>query len=319
MKAVFLDADTLGTDVDFGPLEAAAELETHGRTPPDRVAARIADAQAVITNKVVLDEAHFSAAPHLAVVVVTATGVNNIDLDAARLRGIRVVNAIHYARPVLVQHTFSLILALSNHLVDYVGDVRAGWWQQSSMFCRMDYPIMELAGKTLVVVGYGDLGRGVARLGQALDMDVRIAARPGQEAEEVDGFRRQPLADLLPVADVVSIHCLLSDATRDLIGPDELRAMKSSALLVNTARGGIVNEPALAAALRDGEIAGAGVDVLTQEPPANGNPLLADDIPNLLVTPHCAWASREARQRMVSQSAENLRAFIDGTLRRWLV
>jgi len=319
VKAVFLDADTLGQDVDLGPLETAAELETHGTTPPERVAERIGDAEAVITNKVVLDDSHFGAAPRLRLVVVTATGVNNVDLAAAGARGIRVVNAIRYARPVLVQHTFSLILALSNHLLDYVSDVRAGWWQHSTMFCRMDYPIMELADKTLVVVGYGDLGQGVAALGRAFEMDVRIAARPGQPADQVDGLPRQPLSELIPKADVLSIHCLLSDETRDLIGPDELGAMKSSAILVNTARGGIVNEHALASALRAGEIGGAGVDVLTEEPPVNGNPLLAADIPNLLLTPHCAWASREARQRMVSQSADNLKAFVDGTLQRWLV
>ena len=319
MKAVFLDADTLGHDVDFSPLEEAAELTTYAATAADEVNQRIGGAEAVITNKVVLDDANFAAAPGLKVVIVTATGVNNIDLEAAERRGIRVVNAIRYARPVLVQHTFSLILALSNHLIDYVSDVRNGRWQQSTMFCRMDYPIMELAGKTLVVLGYGDLGQGVARLGAAFDMDVRIAARPGQAAGEVDGFPREPLRDLLPQADVLSVHCLLSDETRNLIDASELAAMKRSAVLVNTSRGGIVNEQALAAALRSGEIAGAGVDVLTEEPPVNGNPLLADDIPNLLVTPHCAWASREARQRMVSQSADNLAAFANGSLQRWVV
>ena len=319
MKAVFLDADTLGHDVDFSPLEQAAELTTYAATASDEVNGRIAGAEAVVTNKVVLDDHNLAAAPALKVVIVTATGVNNINLEAAEQRGIRVVNAIRYARPILVQHTFSLILALSNHLLDYVTDVRNGRWQQSSMFCRMDYPIMELAGKTLVILGYGDLGQGVAQLGAALGMDVRIAARPGQDAGEVDGFPRQPLSELLPQADVLSIHCLLSDETRDLIDARELAAMKHSAVLVNTSRGGIVNEQALAAALRSGEIAGAGVDVLTEEPPVNGNPLLADDIPNLLVTPHCAWASQEARQRMVSQSADNLRAFASGTLERWVV
>ncbi|MFO7787002.1 MAG: D-2-hydroxyacid dehydrogenase [Halospina sp.] len=319
MKAVFLDADTLGSDVDLGPMQAAADLTLYGTTTPDQVAERIADVEAVVTNKVVLGEAHFAAAPKLRVVVVTATGVNNIDLEAAAARGIRVVNAIRYARPVLVQHTFSLILALANRLVDYVQDVRAGWWQQSPMFCRMDHPIIELAGRTLVVLGYGDLGQGVARLGQAFGMDVRIAARPGQPEGEVDGFPRQSLETLLPVADVLSVHCLLSDETRDLIDARALRTMKDSALLVNTSRGGIVNEQALAEALRQGDIAGAGVDVLTQEPPVEGNPLLADDIPNLLVTPHCAWASQEARQRMVQQSADNLRAFAAGTLERWVV
>lgn len=319
LKAVFLDADTLGRDVDFAPLEEAAELTTYATTRPDEVTGRIADAEAVITNKVVLGDEHFAAAPNLRVVIVTATGVNNINLEAAEQRGIRVVNAIRYARPVLVQHTFSLILALSNRLLDYVTDVRNGRWQQSPMFCRMDYPIMELAGKTLVILGYGDLGQGVAQLGAAFDMDVRIATRPGQASGDVDGFPREPLRELLPKADVLSVHCLLSDETRNLIDARELAAMKDTALLVNTSRGGIVNEQALAAALRSGEIAGAGVDVLSEEPPVNGNPLLADDIPNLLVTPHCAWASREARQRMVSQSADNLKAFTSGTLQRWVV
>lgn len=319
LKAVFLDSDTLGRDVDFSPLEEAAELTTYATTAPAEVAQRIAGAEAVITNKVVLGDEHFAAAPHLKVVIVTATGVNNINLEAAERRGIRVVNAIRYARPVLVQHTFSLILALSNHLLDYVTDTRNGRWQQSTMFCRMDYPIMELAGKTLVVLGYGDLGQGVARLGAAFDMDVRVAARPGQASGDVDGFPREPLAELLPKADVLSVHCLLSEETRDLIDAPELAAMKNTAILVNTSRGGIVNEQALAEALRSGEIGGAGLDVLTEEPPVNGNPLLADDIPNLLVTPHCAWASQDARQRMVAQSADNLKAFAAGTLQRWVV
>lgn len=319
VRAVFLDADTLGHDVDFSPLEAAAQLTTYPATAPGEVNQRIAGAEAVITNKVLLDDENFAAAPDLRVVIVTATGVNNINLEAAEQRGIRVVNAIRYARPVLVQHAFSLILALSNHLMDYVTDVRNGRWQQSNMFCRMDYPIMELAGKTLVVLGYGDLGQGVARLGAAFDMDVCIADRPGQVSGDVDGFPRRPLVELLPQADVLSVHCLLSDDTRDLIDARELAAMKSTAILVNTSRGGIVNEQALAAALRSGEIGGAGVDVLTEEPPVSGNPLLAEDIPNLLVTPHCAWASQEARQRMVSQSADNLKAFAGGTLQRWVV
>lgn len=319
MKAVFLDAETLGSDVDLAPMHAAADLTLHGTTAPEQVAERIRDAEAVITNKVVLSDEHFAAAPRLRVIVVTATGVNNIDLKAAEARGIRVVNAIRYARPVLVQHTFSLILALAGRLVDYVQDVREGWWQKSPMFCRMDHPIIELEGRMLVVLGYGDLGQGVARLGQAFGMDVRVAARPGQSPGEVDGFPREPLADLLPVADVLSVHCLLSDDTRDLIDSQALQSMKDSALLVNTSRGGIVNEQALADALRQGEIAGAGVDVLTQEPPVEGNPLLADELPNLLVTPHCAWASQEARQRMVQQSADNLSQFAAGTLQRWVV
>ena len=319
VKAVFLDADTLGQDVDLGALKQAADMTLYGTTEPERVSERIGEAEAVIVNKVVLTDEHFAAAPWLCVVVVTATGVNNIDLEAARRRGIRVVNAIRYARPILVQHSFSMMLALAGHLVDYVADTRNGRWQQSPMFCRMDYPIMELAGKTLVVIGYGDLGQGVAEVGRAFGMDVRIATRPGQAAATEKGVTREPLDELLPIADVVSIHCLLSDRTRHLISRPELETMKPSALLINTARGGIVDEQALADGLREGLIGGAGIDVLSEEPPVNGNPLLAEDIPNLLVTPHCAWASREARQRMVEQSAENLTAYVNDRLERWVV
>ena len=319
VKAVFLDADTLGQDVDLDALKQAADMTLYGTTEPERVSERIGKAEAVIVNKVVLTDEHFAQAPYLCVVVVTATGVNNIDLEAARRRGIRVVNAIRYARPILVQHSFSMMLALAGHLVDYIADTRKGRWQQSPMFCRMDYPIMELAGKTLVVIGYGDLGQGVAEVGRAFGMDVRIAARPGQAAATEKGVTREPLDELLPIADVVSIHCLLSDRTRHLISRSELETMKPTALLINTARGGIVDEQALADGLREGLIGGAGIDVLTEEPPVNGNPLLAEDIPNLLVTPHCAWASREARQRMVEQSAENLTAYVNDRLERWVV
>ncbi|TVP58892.1 MAG: glycerate dehydrogenase [Halomonadaceae bacterium] len=318
-EAVFLDTDTLGQDVDLSPLQQAVNLQCFSATAPEQVAQRLAAAEVVVVNKVVLNDSHFAAAPQLRGIVVTATGVNNIDLDAAKARGIRVVNAVGYARPILVQHTFSLILALSNRLLDYVEDTRAGRWQQSPMFCRMDHPIRELAGKTLGLIGYGDLGQGVARVAEAFGMTVRLAARPGQGGEQVDGYVREPLKSLLPQVDVLSIHCLLSEQTRHLISRRELTAMKASALLINTARGGIVHEQDLADALRAGDIAGAGLDVLSQEPPVNGNPLLAPDIPNLLLTPHCAWASQEARQRMVQQSADNLGQLVAGTLSRWVV
>lgn len=318
-EAVFLDSGTLGSDVDLAPLHQAASVTCYQSTSPEEVADRIRHAGVVLVNKVVLGERHFARAPELRGIVVTATGVNNIDLEAAAARGIRVVNAVGYARPVLVQHTFSLILALSNHLLEYVADTRAGRWQRSDMFCRMDHPIRELSGKTLGLIGYGDLGQGVARVAEAFGMQVRLAARPGQEGETVDGYVREPLDQLLPQLDVLSIHCLLSEQTRHLIDRRELAAMKNSALVINTARGGIVSEQALADALRDGQIAGAGVDVLSQEPPVQGNPLLAEDIPNLLLTPHCAWASREARQRMVQQSADNLSDLLAGRLSRWLV
>ena len=319
-QGVFLDSDSLGSDVDLSPL--AAELDDlvyHPQTAPSEVTARIAGYPVVIVNKVPLGAEAFAAAPALRLVAVTATGVNNVDLDAARAHGVRVVNVVRYGRYSVSQHTFALILALATRLQQYTADVRDGAWNRSSTFCLMHHPIMELAGKTLGIVGYGDLGQGVAHLGRAFGMTVRLAARPGQAPGPVDGLQREPLDQLLPEVDVLSLHCVLSDNTRNLIGARELALMQPHALLINTARGGLVDEQALAEALRAGRLGGAGVDVLTEEPPRHGNPLLAPDIPNLIVTPHSAWASLEARQRMVALTAANLQGFREGTLERFVV
>ncbi|MEX2474497.1 D-2-hydroxyacid dehydrogenase [Marinobacter sp.] len=307
MNAVFLDADTLGNDVDLTSIESVTgALVKHDKTRPDQVAERIRGFDTVIVNKVVLGREHFEASPELQTVAVVATGLNNIDQAAAKEHGVRVMNVTHYGRSTVAQHTMALMLALATRLVDYDRDVRAGRWAGSSMFCLMDHPIMELEGRTLGIIGYGDLGRGVAERAKAFGMKIVLGARPGQERGDVDGYPRVPLDELLPKVDVLSLHCLLTDETRNLIGADELRKMKRDSLLINTSRGGLVDEQALADALRTGLIGGAGFDVLTEEPPRNGNPLLAEDIPNLIVTPHSAWASREARQRIVEITARNL-------------
>ncbi len=307
MKAVFLDAATLGDDVDLDPIRAVVEeLVLHQHTGPDQVAERIAGFDTVLTNKVVLGAEHFSASPELKRIAVTATGLNNIDLEAARSAGIKVMNVTGYGRPAVAQHTLALILALATRLLDYHRDVQDGRWARSPQFCLMDHPILELEGRTLGIIGYGDLGKGVADRARAFGMKVLLGCRPGQEPGEVDGYPRIPLAELLPQVDVLSLHCLLTDDTRNLIGARELEKMKPEALLINTSRGGLVDEQALADALRAGTIGGAGFDVLTEEPPRNGNPLLAKDIPNLIITPHSAWASREARQRIVGITAANL-------------
>jgi len=307
MKAVFLDADTLGNDVDLSPIEAVTgEMVKHPRTSPEQVQERIRGFDTVLVNKVVLSREHFEACPELKTVAVVATGLNNIDKDAAKDYSVTVMNVTNYGRSTVAQHTMALILALATRLVDYDKDVRAGRWGQSSMFCLMDHPIMELEGRTLGVVGYGDLGQGVVERAKAFGMNVVLGARPGQATGEVDGYPRIPLDELLPKVDVLSLHCLLTDDTRNMIGARELKMMKKEALLINTSRGGLVDEQALADALRAGTIGGAGFDVLTEEPPRNGNALLADDIPNLIVTPHSAWASREARQRIVEITASNL-------------
>ena len=307
MKAVFLDASTLGDDVSLTPIEeVTGPLTCHDRTRADQVIERLQGFDTVLVNKVVLGREHFEACPELETIAVVATGLNNIDLKAAEDHGIRVLNVTQYGRSTVAQHTMALILALATRLPDYDRDVRAGRWGQSDMFCLMDHPIMELEGKTLGIIGYGDLGQGVAERAKAFGMNIVLGCRPGQEPGEVDGYPRIPLDELLPQVDVLSLHCLLTDDTRNLIGDDELARMKDTALIINTSRGGLVDEQALADALRAGTVGGAGFDVLTEEPPRNGNPLLAEDIPNLIITPHSAWASREARQRIVGITAENL-------------
>ena len=310
MHGVILDADSLGPGLDLTRLRGQLDSwDWHSHTEPSETASRIREADVIITNKVVLDADAFATANRLRLVCVAATGVNNVDLDAARAHGVTVSNATGYGTPSVVQHTFALILALATRLPDYQAAVRAGEWSRSPFFCLLDFPITELAGKTLGVIGYGTLGQGVATIARAFDMDVRIAARPGATDIPAD---RVAVEDLLERVDVLTLHCPLTEATRGLIGRAELERMKPDALLVNTARGGIVDEHALADALRAGTIGGAGMDVLTQEPPRDGNPLLADDIPNLIVTPHSAWGSQAARQRLVEQVADHIAGFLAG-------
>lgn len=307
MKAVFLDAGTLGSDVDLTPIrEVTGPLTEFGRTQEAEIVERIQGFDTILVNKVVLGRSHFEACPGIKTIAVVATGLNNIDVEAAKGFGIQVLNVTRYGRSTVAQHTMALILALATRLLDYDRDVREGQWAKSSMFCLMDHPIMELEGRTLGIVGFGDLGRGVAERAKGFGMKILLGARPGQPSGERDGYPVASLDELLEKADVISLHCLLTDETRHMIGADELAKMKRSALLINTSRGGLVDEQALADALREGTIAGAGFDVLTEEPPRNGNPLLAGDIPNLIVTPHSAWASQEARQRIVDITASNL-------------
>lgn len=311
MLGVFLDRDSLDRgDLDFSRLEqVVSELRYHPATAPDQVAARIAAADVVISNKVMLDAAALQHAQRLKLICIAATGVNNVDVAAATMRGITVCHCRGYGTSAVVQHVFTLMLNLFTHLLDYRQAVRAGHWQQAPQFCLLDFPIRELAGKTLGIVGYGELGRGVARVAEAFGMRVLLAQRPGTLETEED---RLPLPVLLPQVDVLSLHCPLTPETRGLIGPWELALMRRDAILINTARGGLVDERTLADALRQGALGGAGVDVLSLEPPVDDNPLLAPDIPNLLVTPHCAWGSRESRQRLIGQLVENIGAYLNG-------
>lgn len=313
LSVVFLDQASLDKkDLDLQRLEAcAAKLTLHEATTTEQVVERIGNHQAVITNKVVIDEAVMAACPDLKLILVAATGTNNVDLEAARRRGIQVCNCQGYGTASVAQHSIMLMLALITHFEFYRNAVRAGEWQRSSQFCLLDYPIGELSGRTLGILGYGELGRAVGTLAEAFGMRVLVGSLPGREQPG-----RPAVSELLPQIDVLSLHCPLTETTRNLIGAQELALMKPGSLLVNAARGGLVDEPALLASLKSGHLGGAALDVLSEEPPVNGNSLLEAPGLNLIITPHSAWGSREARQRIVSQLAENLEGFSQGKVQR---
>lgn len=309
-RAVFLDHSSLDLgDLDLAPWrETFSELVLHGSTTTDQVAERLKDADVAISNKIMIDASTFAACPNLKLVLVTATGVNNVDLDAARTHGVVVSNCQGYGTPSVAQHTLMLLLAMATRLPDYQQAIHLGQWQKSKQFCLLDFPIVELEGKTLGLLGHGELGGAVAKLAEAFGMRVLSGQIPGRPARP----DRVPLNELLPQVDALTLHCPLNEHTRDMIGAHELSLLKPKAFIVNTARGGLINEQALADALRNGHLGGAATDVLTVEPPVNGNPLLSGDIPRLIITPHSAWGSQEARQRIVGQINENALAFYQG-------
>jgi glycerate dehydrogenase len=317
MKAVFLDYATMGSGLDLAVLEdAVGELAVFDTTSAAQLPERIADADAVLTNKMRLDREALSGAPRLRFIGLTATGTDNVDLDTAAARGIAVANIRSYCTRSVVEHVFGVLLLLTHRISAYRQSVAAGHWQRSDMPFLLDHPLTELSGRTLGIVGYGELGRGVAGIGGAFGMQVLIAAR--RHARPVpDG--RTAFDDVLARADVVSLHCPLNEETRKLIGARELAHMKKNALLINTARGGLIDSQALATALREGRIAGAAVDVLPAEPPVDGDPLLDYTGDNLVVTPHIAWAGDRARQNAIDELAANIRAFRAGEKRNRIV
>jgi glycerate dehydrogenase len=313
MKAVFLDFATMGAGLDLGELESlVSELVVYEHSPDATVAERIADAEIVFTNKIRLTRELLEQAPKLKLIALTATGTDNIDTACAKEHGIAVANIRHYCTQSVVEHVFGVMLSLTHSLERYHRAVRAGDWQRSTDFCMLHHPVRELSAMTLGIVGYGALGQGVARIAREFGMTVLISARPGTDGVPADRVR---FDELLAEADVISLHCPLNDATRNLFGAPEFAAMKSSAMLINTARGGLVDSQALADALADGQIAAAAIDVLPQEPPVDGDPLLEYGDDNLIVTPHIAWATDEARQNAIDELAANTRAFLGGTER----
>jgi glycerate dehydrogenase len=307
LNGVFLDTDSVyPDDLDLTQLHSTLpSWQFFEKTSVQQIGERIAAAQVVISNKAPLMRQDLSQAKELKLICVAATGTNNVDLASTAEQGITVCNVRDYATGSVVQHVFTLILNLSTQFLSYHQAVLAGRWQSSEQFCLLDYPIRELAGKTLGIIGYGVLGHAVAQAAKAFGLNVIIADHKGASPRP----GRTAFDEVLKQADIITLHCPLTDATRHLIGQDELAAMKPSSLLINAARGGIVDEQALLAALQQNQIAGAGIDVLTEEPPVHGNVLLDTLLPNLIVTPHIAWASRESRQRLIDEIVKNIEAF----------
>ncbi len=311
---MFLDFSTVGPGVDTSRIDAVVDATYYDVTVEDRIVERLHDCEVALLNKTRIAAPVFGQLPALRLVSVAATGVDNVDSAAAKAAGVAVANVRDYCSDALAQHVFALILGITQQIGLYSQLVQSGAWSQSRSFALFDYPIRELAGRNLGIVGFGYLGRAVARVARGFGMNVLVAARPGS-GEVPPG--RLPFDEVLARADVLSLHCPLTEATTHLLDADAFHRMKSDAILINTARGGLVDQAALADALRRGEIAGAGIDVLPVEPPPADDPLLAGDIPNLVVTPHIAWAAREARQRAIDQLAENIESFFaGGELRR---
>ena len=270
---------------------------------------RLNGATIAICNKVQLRGDALSQLPKLQLIGVAATGVDNVDLAYCRSHNIAVCNTRGYAVNSLPEHALMLMLALRRNLIAYRADIKAGRWHEARQFCLLDHPIADLKGSTLGVVGFGTLGRSMAQLGRAIGMEVIVAERKNAPAVRPD---RVSFADVLRVSDVISLHCPLTEETKNLIGADELQQMKPGAILINTARGGLIDDRSLLDALQSGRLAGAGIDVLRNEPPREGNPLLDLDLPNLIVTPHNAWASRQAMQTLADQLIDNLEGFVAG-------
>jgi len=308
MNAVFLDTATL-EGFDFSPIEnVVSSLECYQQTEQEELHKRIRNAEVIILNKVSLDKEALLSATSLKLICLVATGKDNVDCESAKELGITVCNCQNYGTDSVVQHVFSCILALHTKLIEYNSAVKSGKWQSSDQFCFLDFPITELKGKTLGIIGYGTLGAGVANVAKAFGMNVVIGAIPGRECEGKINFD-----EFLPMIDVLSLHCPLTKESKNLIDAKALSAMKPSAFIINAARGGIVNEEDLAQALIEGVIAGAATDVLTVEPPNKGNVLLNTHIPNLIITPHSAWGSNTARTTIINQTAENIDLFIKGS------
>ena len=307
LHIVVLDRDTLVNrpfEFDF-----PHTLSSYGTTEAHETLARIRGADIVITNKVVISAQAFAENPQLKLVAVTATGVNNVDIEAAKQNGTAVCNIRAYGNESVAEHAFMMMITLMRNLPAYQRDVAAGLWENSPFFCHLGAPMRDLNGKTLAIFGRGNIGKTLATYAQAFKMNVVFAEHKNAQSIR-DGY--VSFDEAIRSADVVSLNCPLTPQTANMIGEAELQQMKPGAILINCGRGGLVDEAALVAALKYGQIGGAGFDVLTQEPPRDGNPLLKARLPNLIVTPHIAWASQEAANRLFDILLDNINRFVAG-------
>lgn len=309
-KIVFLDSATIPTHIHIPSPSFPHAWESYPETTPDEVYDRLKDATIVITNKVVLTGELLARLPSLKLIAIAATGYNNVDTDWCKANKLPVCNIRGYATRSVPEHVIALAFALRRNLNAYHRDIELGVWKEKNQFCFFTHPIGDIAGATLGIIGSGSLGQAVEALANAVGMTVIRAERKGANTVR-DGY--VAFEQVLAQADILTLHCPLSEATRNLIGADELACMKPTSILINTGRGGLVDESALVEALKRGEIAGAGVDVFTQEPATTENPLLAHaGMPNLILTPHVAWGSDSSIQTLVNQLTRNLEAFVAG-------
>jgi len=302
----FLDASTVG-DVDLGHLAALGKLEAYPVTTPDELIERLQHANIAITNKVVIDEAALQQSPHLKLICIAATGTNCVDLDAAKAAGVTVCNVAGYSTASVTQHALGLLINLATGMNRYAGELSQ--WAQSPIFTRLDYPMIDLAGKTLGIVGLGTIGKSVAKAAQGFGMNVVALSRDGAQQGEIERLEHDAF---FAKSDAITLHCPLTPGTEKMMNRETLGLMKPSAFLINTGRGQLIDEDDLAIALKTGAIAGAGLDVLTAEPPPVDHVLLDPAVPNLIITPHTAWASLEARKRLLEGVGSNISAFLAG-------
>jgi len=311
VKIVVLDGYTLNPgDLSWGELEKLGELTVYDRTPEDKILERIGDAEIVYTNKTPLSREIFEKAPNIKWVGVLATGYNVVDIEAAKEKGIPVTNVPTYGTAAVAQMVFALLLEICHHVWKHNEAVKMGEWERRGDFCFWDYPLIELAGKTMGIIGYGRIGQATGKIAQAMGMKVLAYDQYQNKALESESMKYVSLDELLKESDVISLHCPLTDSTKGIINKQTISKMKDGVILINTSRGPLIVEEDLKEALNSGKVYAAAVDVVSVEPIKKDNPLL--EAKNIIITPHIAWAPKESRQRLMDIAVNNLKAFLDG-------